>query len=63
MVFFTAKLTIDKKAERIEIFNEAWGLLNNYFYDPNFHGVDWQGLKEKYEKIASEVPDKSDFTM
>jgi tricorn protease len=34
------------------MFNEAWRLLLNGFYDPEFHGVNWRAVKDKYEPLA-----------
>src|SRR4029079_13774811 len=27
----------------------AWSYLRDYFYDPNYHGVDWQAVRASYE--------------
>ncbi len=36
-------------AEWKQIFDEAWRINRDYFYDPGFHGADWKALKAKYE--------------
>ncbi|MCJ7485779.1 MAG: peptidase S41, partial [Candidatus Aminicenantes bacterium] len=35
-------------AEWTEIFDEAWRINRDFFYDPNFHGADWKAMKAKY---------------
>ena len=52
---FSAELTVDLDARRLQKFHEAWRLLNDGFYDPNFHGIDWQAVREKYEPLAAEA--------
>ena len=32
-----------------EMFYETWANLDENYYDPNFHGVDWEKMKQKYE--------------
>jgi hypothetical protein len=52
---------IDNAAERDQIFDDAWRALNAGFYDPNFHGKDWDELREKYKPIALKASTKEDF--
>jgi len=56
-----AHLTIDHEAERKQIFDEAWRVLDQNFYDPNFHGVVWAAEKEKYWAWARKAVAKEDF--
>lgn len=58
---FQAELKIDHEAERQQVFNEAWRVLNLGFYDPQFHGRDWQALREKYEPRALAASTTQDF--
>ena len=30
------------------VFNQAWTLMRDNFYDPAFHGVDWEASRETY---------------
>ena len=45
---FAARMTVDRDAERMQIFEEAWRTIDNRFYDPDYHGVDWTALRAKY---------------
>lgn len=58
---FRAKLTYDKRELQKAVFEEAWEVLHQVFYDPNFHGADWNALREKYRPIAAAASDPLDF--
>jgi tricorn protease len=58
---FSARYTIDSRLERAAVFDEAWRALNLYFYDPDFHGVDWPAQHEKYRPWALAGSTSSDF--
>lgn len=36
-------------------FNLAWSKINDSYFDPTFHGVDWAGVKAKYEPELENV--------
>jgi tricorn protease len=42
------QVKIDPAAEWPEIFDEAWRVNRDYFYDPGMHGNNWEGIKKKY---------------
>ena len=52
---------IDYAGERAQVFDDAWRALNAGFYDPNFHGKDWDELREKYRPLALNASTKEDF--
>ncbi len=56
-----AEMNIKYREELEQIFEEAWTVLKNGFYDPNFHGKDWKALKEKYKPYAMKASTKHDF--
>ncbi len=45
------EMIVDPRAEWRQIFNEVWRLERDFFYDPNMHGVDWKGLRDRYGKL------------
>ncbi|WP_248722700.1 S41 family peptidase [Seonamhaeicola sp. ML3] len=58
---FLAKMDIDYDNESQQIFNEAWKAINDGFYDPNFHGQNWNTLKKQYEPLALGASTRTDF--
>lgn len=55
--------TVDVRDERAQMFNEAWRLIWNGFYDPEFHGVDWRAMREKYEPLALAAYTEEEFRL
>jgi len=47
----TIGIRLDPLAEWKQIFNEAWRLERDFYYEPNMHGLDWAAMKEKYGKL------------
>ena len=55
------KAFIDPKKEWAQIFNDAWRIERDFFYDPNMHGVDWEAVRERYKKLLPYVVDREDL--
>jgi tricorn protease len=51
---------IDPRAEWRQIFVDAWRLQRDFFYDPNLHGVDWEGVKERYGRLLEDCATRWD---
>ena len=49
----TAEMDVDFSKEKMVVFNQAWGLLNEHFYDSNYHGVNWNQIKQIYEPLIA----------
>ncbi len=47
------EMTIDPLAEWTQIFNEAWRMERDFYYEPNMHGIDWLAMKEKYGRLLT----------
>lgn len=58
-----SEMKIRYKEELTQIFEEGWRVLNAEFYDPEFHGQDWDKLKKTYKPLALNASTKEDFRM
>lgn len=58
---FSAKIRVNHVAQREQIFEELWRVLDDRFYDPGFHGQDWDELRKKYKPRAMKASTKQDF--
>jgi tricorn protease len=55
------EVKIDPAAEWKQIFDEAWRINRDYFYDPGMHGADWPAMKEKYAAFLPDVACRNDL--
>ncbi|MGB3093669.1 MAG: S41 family peptidase [Candidatus Zixiibacteriota bacterium] len=56
------EMKVDPQGEWEQMFQEAWRLERDFFYDPDMHGVDWAGMKEKYGQLLPHVAHRWDLT-
>ena len=56
------KKYIDYHQEWMQIYNESWRQMRDFFYAKNMHGVDWQGVYEKYKVLIPHVNHRTDLT-
>ncbi len=52
---------INPREEWRQIFNEAWRIERDFFYDPEMHGVDWMAIKKRYGALIPYVVDREDL--
>ncbi len=55
------QVKMDPATEWPNIFNEAWRVNRDYFYDPGMHGADWPGMKKKYAEFLPDLACRSDL--
>ncbi len=60
-VAFTVRMEIDRLVDYRATFDEAWQILNDRYYDPKFHGADWNALRVKYRDKVAAVTVRQDF--
>ncbi|MDX1392472.1 MAG: PDZ domain-containing protein, partial [Rheinheimera sp.] len=52
---------IDPTQEWQQIFNDAWRMQQEYFYDANMHGINWQAIYDKYAPLLQYVQRREDL--
>ena len=55
------KAWINPREEWQQIFNEAWRIQRDFFYDPYMHGVDWDAMKDRYGSLLPYIVDRGDL--
>jgi tricorn protease len=45
------RMELDPRAEWMQIFNEAWRMERDFYYEPGMHGLDWAAMKSKYGRL------------
>ncbi len=56
----TAEMDVDFNHEKMAVFEGAWAGQRDGFYDPKFHGADWNAVRKTYAPLieASHTPDE-----
>lgn len=56
----TAEMDVDFSREKMEVFRQGWSYLRDFFYDPGFHGANWEAVRAEYEPLiaGSRTPDE-----
>lgn len=54
-------MKIDPKVEWMQMYTDAWRIARDWFYDPNMHGMDWDGIREKYKPMAEAATHRTDL--
>jgi tricorn protease len=58
---FKAKMTVRRDEEFAEMFEQSWRALRDNFYDANFHGANWNAIRDKYRPLVTHVALKEDL--
>ena len=58
---FRAKMTVRREEEFKEMFEQSWHALQENFYDPQFHGANWNEIRSKYRPLVQNVALKEDL--
>src|SRR5207253_3797056 len=59
---FALNAQLDPKVEWQQIFDEAWRIERDFFYDPKLHGADWAAVKNRYEPLIPHIEHRTDLT-
>lgn len=55
------RMKIDPSTEWTQIFDDVWRMEASYFYDPNMHGLDWEGVYNRYKPLLAHVGRREDL--
>jgi tricorn protease len=55
------EVRVEPRAEWAQIFDEAWRVNRDYFYDPGMHGADWNAIKKKYAAFLPHLATRGDL--
>ncbi len=55
------RMNVDPLAEWTQIFGDVWRMEKEYFYDPNMHGLDWAGVRAKFEPFLPHLGRREDL--
>lgn len=58
---YSLMMKINFESEKDQIFEEAWRALRDGFYDPQFHGKDWNALRRAYKPLCMAASTSQDF--
>jgi tricorn protease len=53
---------IDVRQDWRQMFVDAWRMERDYFYDPDMHGVDWRGVRDKYLPLVDRVTTRDELS-
>lgn len=55
------RMLVDPKVEWAQIFNDAWRMEKEYFYDPGMHGIDWNGVRARFAPLVPHLGRREDL--
>lgn len=55
------QVRVDPAAEWKQMYHEAWRIVRDFFYDPNYHGLDLQAAEEKYSIYLGGIASREDL--
>ncbi|HEX8335286.1 MAG TPA: PDZ domain-containing protein, partial [Pyrinomonadaceae bacterium] len=55
------EVRVDPRAEWRQMFHEAWRIQRDFFYDPNYHGLDIAAAEKRYEPYLERLASRADL--
>jgi tricorn protease len=55
------EVRINPREEWKQMYHEAWRLERDFFYDPNYHGLDLKAAEKKYEPYLANIASRGDL--
>ena len=60
-VSFNTRIRVDKPAEYAQMLGELYYTMKYYYYDENFHNIDWTDVYRRYRPVLQQVREDRDF--
>ncbi len=57
----TLMTTVDPRAEWRQMFDEAWRLERDFYYDPAMGGLDWKAIGDRYRSLLPSIGHRTDL--
>jgi tricorn protease len=57
----SVRMLVDPRQEWRQIFDETWRMEQQYFYDPNMHGLPWAAIRARYEPLLQFLQRREDL--
>ncbi len=61
LVCDAAVVSTSTREGRLTVFDDAWSAINERYYDPRFHGLDWDAQRTTFRSLAAESSSATDF--
>tara|TARA_B100001123_G_scaffold449145_1_gene613271 strand:- start:6221 stop:9370 length:3150 start_codon:yes stop_codon:yes gene_type:complete len=58
-----AEMDVNFHVEKRHVYQEAWTLIRDHFYDSEHHGTDWNQIKERYLPLVAGIQVQADLQM
>ena len=55
------EVRVDPRAEWRQMYREAWRIQRDFFYDPNYHGLDIKSAERRYEPYLERLGSRADL--
>jgi tricorn protease len=55
------EVRVDPRAEWKQMYHEAWRIERDFFYDPNYHGLDLKAAEKRYEPYLENIAPRRDL--
>jgi tricorn protease len=55
------EVRVDPREEWRQIYREAWRIQRDFFYDPNYHGLDIAATEKKYQPFLNQLAHRADL--
>lgn len=56
------RIKLNPRKEWLQIYNEAWRMERDFYYEPGMKGNDWKKIGEKYRALLKYATNRSDVT-